>query len=52
MSTIEDPSTDAEFTNKKYVDATIVSSHIDSSTNKLNVFDFVMDDPNLWEAEY
>ena len=36
MSTVKDPSTDAEFTNKnkKYVDATIASSHIDSSTNK------------------
>ena len=29
-----------EYTNKKYVDAAIASSHIDSSTNKLNVFDF------------
>ena len=38
MSTVKVPSTNAELTNKKYVDIAIASSHIDSSTNKSNVF--------------
>ena len=46
------PSSDAEATNKKYVDSHVSKSNIKPSHTPKNVFQYLMNDVNEWSSEY
>ena len=49
---LTDPDSDDEATNKKYVDSHVSKSNIKPSHTPKNVFQYLMDDVNVWSSEY
>lgn len=49
---VEDPINNQDVVTRKFMEDRVSTSHIQPSTNKTNVFSFVMDDVNLWGTEY